>query len=90
MSSLKNPLTEAHGIPYSCYVASWLIAGGNVISKDYNAWLCSLGLTDKDIRGICELVLIGTPTLQDSARQYVKALKQKNAKKITQKRRRDK
>lgn len=74
LDDYENKKTE-DGVRYSRYIASWLKAGGSLrhdINSDFNKWLESLGLSDDEVKDICDMARSGKRELEDSAWDFIK------------------
>ena len=70
---LENKLVK--GVHSSRYIASWVRSGGRLSklegTDDFDGWLKSLGISDKEIDDIRELATCGRLELESSAKNYL-------------------
>ena len=68
---LTNKKTEAGGIYYSRYIASWRNAGENYYGEKFRDWLRSEHVTEKEIDEIVEMAICGKLELEVSAKFFI-------------------
>ena len=79
MWNWKNDFVKVEGkvinIPYSRFVASWILVGGHLKTIDdlnhFKEWLRSLKIDEDDVHNISEMATNGKLELQSSAHKFI-------------------
>jgi len=71
MKEFENAKTEAQGVHYSRYIASWRNVGGDYFGNQFEKWLKENSCTKNEIADIVVMATCGKMELEKTAKAYV-------------------